>query len=75
MTIPTSLLLPQVVDGVADRRGRARRRRVLRRSRPGGGARIRAHGIAMGTRFLLTAESQVPGITDIYMKTPRLAPS
>ncbi|HTO00400.1 MAG TPA: nitronate monooxygenase family protein [Microthrixaceae bacterium] len=71
-TIPTSLLLPQVVDGVAgsdvvvlgaggffDGRGLV------------AALAYGAHGIAMGTRFLLTAESQVPsGITDIYMKTP-----
>ena len=30
-----------------------------------------AHGIAMGTRFLLTAESQVPErVTSIYVETP-----
>lgn len=71
-TIPTSLLLPQVVDGVAgsdvvvlgaggffDGRGLV------------SALAYGAHGIAMGTRFLLTAESQVPeGITDIYMATP-----
>ncbi|MGB6058679.1 MAG: nitronate monooxygenase family protein [Microthrixaceae bacterium] len=71
-TIPTSLLLPQVVDGVAgsdvvvlgaggffDGRGLV------------AALAYGAHGIAMGTRFLLTAESQVPaGITEIYMQTP-----
>ncbi len=71
-TIPTSLLLPQVVDGVAgsdvvvlgaggffDGRGLV------------AALAYGAHGVAMGTRFLLTAESQVPEeITDIYMSTP-----
>ena len=71
-SIPTSLLLPQVVDGVAgsdvvvlgaggffDGRGLV------------AALAYGAHGIAMGTRFLLTAESQVPDrITSIYMDTP-----
>lgn len=71
-TIPTSLLLPQVVDGVAgsdvvvlgaggffDGRGLV------------AALAYGADGIAMGTRFLLTAESQVPdNITSIYLDTP-----
>lgn len=71
-TIPTSLLLPQVVDGVGgsevvvlgaggffDGRGLV------------AALSYGAHGVAMGTRFLLTAESQVPdSITEIYMQTP-----
>ncbi len=71
-TIPTSLLLPQVADGVAgsdvvvlgaggffDGRGLV------------AALAYGADGIAMGTRFLLTAESQVPdGITSIYLETP-----
>ena len=71
-TIPTSLLLPQVADGVAgsdvvvlgaggffDGRGLV------------AALAYGAHGIAMGTRFLMTAESQVPdGITKIYLDTP-----
>jgi NAD(P)H-dependent flavin oxidoreductase YrpB (nitropropane dioxygenase family) len=71
-TIPTSLLLPQVADGVAgsdvvvlgaggffDGRGLV------------AALAYGADGIAMGTRFLLTAESQVPdNITDIYLQTP-----
>lgn len=71
-TIPTSLLLPQVVDGVSgsdvvvlgaggfyDGRGLV------------AALAYGAHGIAMGTRFLLTAESQVPErITSIYVDTP-----
>jgi len=71
-TIPTSLLLPQVVDGVAgsevvvlgaggffDGRGLV------------AALAYGADGVAMGTRFLLSAESQVPdSITDIYVQTP-----
>ncbi|MEZ5310524.1 MAG: nitronate monooxygenase [Microthrixaceae bacterium] len=71
-TIPTSLLLPQVVDaaagsglvvlgagGFCDGRGLV------------AAMAYGADGIAMGTRFLLTAESQVPdNVTDIYLKTP-----
>ena len=70
-TIPTSLLLPQVVDGVDgtdvvvlgaggffDGRGLV------------AALAYGAHGVAMGTRFLMTAESQVPdGITKIYLET------
>lgn len=71
-TIPTSLLLPQVVDAAAgsdlvvlgaggffDGRGLV------------AALAYGADGIAMGTRFLLTAESQVPtNITSIYLETP-----
>jgi len=70
-TIPTSLLLPQVVDAVAgtdvvvlgaggffDGRGLAV------------ALTYGADGIAMGTRFLLTQESQVPqSVKDIYLAT------
>jgi NAD(P)H-dependent flavin oxidoreductase YrpB (nitropropane dioxygenase family) len=71
-TIPTSLLLPQVVDGVGDSgvvvlgAGGFFDGRGLVAALAYG-----AHGVAMGTRFLLTAESQVPdSITQIYMQTP-----
>ena len=71
-TIPTSLLLPQVVDaldgtdvvvlgagGFFDGRGLA------------AALTYGADGIAMGTRFLLTKESQVPQqVKDIYLATP-----
>ncbi len=71
-TIPTSLLLPQVVDAVAgtdvvvlgaggffDGRGLV------------AALAYGADGIAMGTRFLLTAESQVPdNVKSIYVATP-----
>ena len=69
---PTTLLLPQVVDAAAgtgvpvlaaggffDGRGLV------------AALAYGADGIAMGTRFLLTAESQVPGnIASIYLQTP-----
>ena len=71
-TVPTSLLLPQVVDGVAgtdvvvlaaggffDGRGLA------------AALAYGADGVAMGTRFLLTAESRVPDhIKALYLETP-----
>lgn len=70
--VPTSLLLPQVVDGVAgsdvvvlaaggffDGRGLA------------AALAYGADGVAMGTRFLLTAESRVPDhIKATYLATP-----
>jgi NAD(P)H-dependent flavin oxidoreductase YrpB (nitropropane dioxygenase family) len=67
--VPTSLLLPQVVDavdipvlgagGFTDGRG-------LVAALAWG-----ASGIAMGTRFLLTQESTVPDVVkDIYLETP-----
>ncbi len=68
-TIPTSLLLPQVVDavdvpvlaagGFTDGRG-------LTAALAWGAA-----GVAMGTRFLLTKESTVPDtVKDVYVGTP-----
>ena len=70
-SVPTSLLLPQVLDGLAgtdvvalaaggyfDGRGLA------------SALAYGADGIAMGTRFLLTAESQVPeNVKSIYLDT------
>ncbi len=59
-TVPTSLLLPQVVDAVADQVP------VVGAGGFHSGAGLvaalayGADGIAMGTRFLLTAESRVP---------------
>ncbi len=70
-TIPTSLLLPQVVDAVGDR--------VLVIGAGGffSGAGLvaalayGASGIAMGTRFLLSAESRVPeSVKEEYVGTP-----
>src|SRR5688572_13584710 len=70
-TVPTSLLLPQVVDAVApeipvlgaggffDGRGLV------------AALAYGADGIAMGTRFLLTAESTVPEqVRSVYLDTP-----
>jgi NAD(P)H-dependent flavin oxidoreductase YrpB (nitropropane dioxygenase family) len=70
-TVPTSLLVPQVVDAVGDR--------VLVVAAGGyfdgrglvAALAYGASGIAMGTRFLLSAESRVPdGIMERYVETP-----
>jgi len=70
-TVPTSLLVPQVVDAVGDR--------VLVVAAGGyfdgrglvAALAYGAAGIAMGTRFLLSAESRVPdGIKERYVETP-----
>lgn len=68
-SVPTSLLLPQVVDevdvpviaagGFHDGRGLA------------AALAWGADGVAMGTRFLLTAESKVPdAVKSVYLGTP-----
>jgi NAD(P)H-dependent flavin oxidoreductase YrpB (nitropropane dioxygenase family) len=70
-TVPTSLLLPQVVDAVGDRvlvigAGGFFSGRGLVAALAYG-----ANGIAMGTRFLLSAESRVPDdIKQRYVDTP-----
>ncbi len=70
-TVPTSLLLPQVVDAVGDRvlvigAGGFFSGRGLVAALAYG-----ASGIAMGTRFLLSAESRVPDtIKATYVGTP-----
>jgi NAD(P)H-dependent flavin oxidoreductase YrpB (nitropropane dioxygenase family) len=70
-TVPTSLLLPQVVDAVGDRvlvigAGGFFSGRGLVAALAYG-----ASGIAMGTRFLLSADSRVPdGIKEQYVATP-----
>jgi NAD(P)H-dependent flavin oxidoreductase YrpB (nitropropane dioxygenase family) len=70
-TVPTSLLLPQVVDAVGDRvlvigAGGFFSGRGLVAAMAYGAA-----GIAMGTRFLLSAESRVPdAIKGRYVVTP-----
>lgn len=67
-SIPTSLLIPEVVDAVdlpVIAAGGFRDGRGLVAALAFG-----ADGIAMGTRFLLTRESQVPeGIKDTYLQT------
>ncbi|HXB36641.1 MAG TPA: nitronate monooxygenase [Acidimicrobiales bacterium] len=69
--VPTTLLLPQVVDAVGDR--------VLVLGAGGffsghglvAALAYGASGVAMGTRFLLSAESRVPeAVKDLYMETP-----
>lgn len=70
-TVPTTLLLPQVVDAVGDR--------VLVLGAGGffsgrglvAALAYGATGVAMGTRFLLSAESRVPdAVKGLYMETP-----
>lgn len=67
-SVPTSILIPQVVDAVDIP--------VLAAGGMTGGSGLAAalawgaEGIAMGTRFLLTAESQVPAaVKDVYFAT------
>jgi NAD(P)H-dependent flavin oxidoreductase YrpB (nitropropane dioxygenase family) len=68
--VPTTLLLPQVVDAVGDRvlvlgAGGFFSGRGLAAALAYGAA-----GIAMGTRFLLSAESRVPdAVKDVYLGT------
>jgi NAD(P)H-dependent flavin oxidoreductase YrpB (nitropropane dioxygenase family) len=69
--VPTTLLLPQVVDAVGDR--------VLVLGAGGffsgrglvAALAYGADGVAMGTRFLLSAESRVPeAVKGLYLETP-----
>jgi NAD(P)H-dependent flavin oxidoreductase YrpB (nitropropane dioxygenase family) len=70
-SVPTTLLLPQVVDAVGDRvlvlgAGGFFSGRGLVAALAYGAA-----GVAMGTRFLLSAESRVPeAVKGLYMETP-----
>ncbi len=70
-TVPTTLLLPQVVDAVGDRvlvlgAGGFYNGRGLVAALSYGAA-----GVAMGTRFLLSAESRVPdAVKALYLGTP-----
>ena len=70
-TVPTTLLLPQVVDAVGDRAlviaaGGFFSGRGLVAALAYGAA-----GVAMGTRFLLSAESRVPdAVKALYLRTP-----
>ena len=68
-SIPTSLLLPQVLDAVevpVIAAGGFHDGRGLTAALAWG-----ADGVAMGTRFLLTAESKVPdGVKSVYLGTP-----
>jgi NAD(P)H-dependent flavin oxidoreductase YrpB (nitropropane dioxygenase family) len=70
-TIPTTLLLPQIVDAVGDRvlviaAGGFFSGRGLVAALAYGAA-----GVAMGTRFLLSAESRVPdAVKALYLGTP-----
>ena len=70
-SVPTTLLLPQVVEAVGDRvlvlgAGGFFSGRGLVAALAYGAA-----GVAMGTRFLLSAESRVPeAVKSVYMETP-----
>jgi NAD(P)H-dependent flavin oxidoreductase YrpB (nitropropane dioxygenase family) len=70
-TVPTTLLLPQVVDAVGDKvlvlgAGGFFSGRGLVAALSYGAA-----GVAMGTRFLLSAESRVPdSVKSLYLDTP-----
>jgi NAD(P)H-dependent flavin oxidoreductase YrpB (nitropropane dioxygenase family) len=70
-SVPTTLLLPEVVQAVGDRllvlgAGGFFNGRGLVAALAYGAA-----GVAMGTRFLLSAESRVPGaVKDRYLETP-----
>jgi NAD(P)H-dependent flavin oxidoreductase YrpB (nitropropane dioxygenase family) len=70
-SVPTTLLLPQVVDAVGDRvlvlgAGGFFSGRGLVAALAYGAA-----GVAMGTRFLLSSESRVPeAVKDLYLETP-----
>ena len=70
-TVPTTLLLPQVVEAVGDRvlvlgAGGFFSGRGLVAALAYGAA-----GVAMGTRFLLSAESRVPDtVKGLYLETP-----
>ena len=70
-SVPTTLLLPQVVDAVGDRvlvlgAGGFFSGRGLVAALAYGAA-----GVAMGTRFLLSAESRVPdSVKGLYLETP-----
>jgi NAD(P)H-dependent flavin oxidoreductase YrpB (nitropropane dioxygenase family) len=70
-SVPSTLLLPQVVDAVGDRvlviaAGGFFSGRGLVAALAYGAA-----GVAMGTRFLLSDESRVPGaVKDLYLGTP-----
>jgi NAD(P)H-dependent flavin oxidoreductase YrpB (nitropropane dioxygenase family) len=70
-TVPTTLLLPEVVDAVGDRvlvlgAGGFFSGRGLVAALAYGAA-----GVAMGTRFLLSAESRVPdAVKALYLETP-----
>lgn len=70
-TVPTTLLLPQVIDAVGDK--------VLVLAAGGffsgrglvAALAYGAAGVAMGTRFLLSAESRVPeSVKSLYLATP-----
>ena len=70
-TVPTSLLLPQVVDAVGDRVLVIGAGGFFRWAGLVAALAYGAAGVAMGTRFLLSAESRVPeAVKARYLQTP-----
>ncbi|MDA8357405.1 MAG: nitronate monooxygenase [Actinomycetota bacterium] len=69
--VPTSLLVPQVVDAVGDRVGVVAAGGYYDGRGLVAALAYGAIGVAMGTRFLLTADSRVPdAIKEQYLSTP-----
>jgi NAD(P)H-dependent flavin oxidoreductase YrpB (nitropropane dioxygenase family) len=70
-TVPTSLLLPQVVEAVGDRVVVVAAGGYFSGQGLVAALAYGAAGIAMGTRFLLSSDSRVPdGIKERYVATP-----
>jgi NAD(P)H-dependent flavin oxidoreductase YrpB (nitropropane dioxygenase family) len=69
--IPTSLLVPQVVDAVGDKVAVVAAGGYFDGRGLVSALAYGASGIAMGTRFLLTSDSRVPEtVKDLYVETP-----
>ena len=70
-TVPTSLLVPSVVDAVGDQLAVLAAGGFFDGRGLVAALAYGAAGIAMGTRFLLTAESRVPdAVKAVYLETP-----
>jgi NAD(P)H-dependent flavin oxidoreductase YrpB (nitropropane dioxygenase family) len=70
-TVPTSLLVPSVVDAVGGQLAVLAAGGFFDGRGLVAALAYGADGIAMGTRFLLTAESRVPdAVKEVYLKTP-----
>jgi NAD(P)H-dependent flavin oxidoreductase YrpB (nitropropane dioxygenase family) len=69
--IPTSLLVPEVVDAVGDKVAVVAAGGYFDGRGLVSALAYGAAGIAMGTRFLLTSDSRVPeAVKDLYVETP-----
>jgi NAD(P)H-dependent flavin oxidoreductase YrpB (nitropropane dioxygenase family) len=70
-SVPTSLLLPAVVDAVGDRVAVVAAGGFFDGRGLVAALAYGASGVAMGTRFLLTQESRVPSqVKEVYLGTP-----